>query len=142
MPFATDVIDRPIEKVWAMVSDFAGLMRWHPQLRDCVVKGAGIGSERRVTLPDRTAVERLDVLDHDRHVLQYTVTETADPRVLGVSGRIELAAEDGGGTRVTWTFGLPDEHPEAEAVNGRMAAYYPVRINNLREAVERDSSPS
>lgn len=139
MPFATDVIERPIERVWALVSDFPGLMRWHPQLTDCVTTGTGVGSERRVSLPDRSAVERLDVLDHESHVLQYTVTETADPRVLGVSGRIELATEGEGRTRVTWTFGLPDTHPEAEAVNGRMATYYPMRINHLREAVENAS---
>lgn len=130
-------IDFPIDQVWRIVGDFAGLMRWHPDVRSCVLKGSGIGSERVVTLGDRFAHERLDALDPARHVLQYTVTAGSDPRSVGVTGRIELTPLPAGRTRIVWTSGLPDHRPDAAAVNARLQAYYPTRIGHLRAALAR-----
>jgi carbon monoxide dehydrogenase subunit G len=139
MPSVTDIIECPIEQVWAMLSDFGGLMRWHPQLVGCVTHGAGIGSERVVTLVDgRTATERLEELDPDQHVLVYSVTATANPAMVGATGRIQLASAGPDRTRVTWTFGLPESHPAASAENARLAAYYPQRIAHLRAALAQE----
>lgn len=131
----TDTLDFPIESAWKMISDFGALMQWHPQVLACEVRGAGVGSERLVKLDGRWARERLDVLDEDRHILQYTVTEASDPRSVGVTGSIQLTSAGPGRTMISWTSGLPDTHAQAAAVNGRLAAYYPTRIGHLKAAL-------
>src|SRR3954447_11742590 len=73
---ARGTIDHPIDAVWEVLRDFAGLKAWHPQLLTCETEGTGIGAVRRVTLKDgRGAAERLEVLDADRHVLAYSVVD-------------------------------------------------------------------
>lgn len=131
----TDTLDFPVDKVWAVISDFGGLMRWHPQVIGCTLKGEGVGCERVVQLPDRTATERLDLLDEQQHALEYTVTSAADPRTVGVRGRIELVPTGARQTRITWTSGHADTHPDAAVVNSRLAAYYPTRVEHLRTAL-------
>lgn len=135
MPSITDTIDRPIDQVWAMISDFGGLMRWHPGISSCVAEGSGIGSIRVVKLKDRQVTERLDVLDARRHILGYTVTLAADPKVIGSSGRIELAPAAANQTRIRWRFGWPEDHPNASEVNARLLAHYPTRIGHLKQAL-------
>lgn len=136
MPSVTDIIERPIEQVWAMIADFSGLMRWHPQLAGCVMHGTGIGAERVVTLRDgRTATERLEELDPGLHLLVYSVTAAENPAMIGATGRIQLSSEGQSQTRVTWTFGLPESHPAASVENPRLVAYYPQRIGHLRAAL-------
>ena len=131
----TDILEFPEGQVWEIISDFGGLMRWHPQVLACALNGEGIGCERTVQLADRSAVERLDVLDVSQHIVQYTITSAADQRSVGVTGRIELAGVGPHRTRITWTSGLPEGHPEAEAVNSRLGAYYPTRIGHLKAAL-------
>jgi hypothetical protein len=136
MPVAvTDTIAFSIESAWRMISDFGALMRWHPQVLACEVQGAGVGAERVVKLDGRWAKERLDVLDEDRHLLQYSITDGSDPRSIGVTGSIQLTRLGPYRTRISWTSGLPDSHPEAVAVNSRLAAYYPTRIGHLKAAL-------
>ncbi len=47
-------IDRPVDKVWAIVKDFDALSKWHPAVASSVAdKGNEIGSTRMVVLKRR-----------------------------------------------------------------------------------------
>ena len=66
----------PIEKLWALVSDFSNLS-WYSPAEKIEKLGSGIGEIRRITMPGiPTAIEeRLLELDPLQHRLVYTVLE-------------------------------------------------------------------
>lgn len=131
-------IDHPIDEVWAVLSDFGNLMAWHPGLLTCEPEGTGIGSVRRVTLKDgRGATEKLDVLDEERHVLVYSVTESVRPATIGLSASITLTGADADSTAVEWVVTPPDNSGLTDEMVEGMRAYYPTRINDLGDAVAR-----
>src|SRR4051794_26429787 len=82
---ARGVIDADIERVWSTVSDYAGLMRWHPLLSACDTVGEGVGAVRTANFGDRWAAERLEILDAAQHTMLYVVTESDEEVILGVA---------------------------------------------------------
>lgn len=133
-------IDHPIDEVWAVLSNFADLMAWHPGLLTCEPEGTGIGSVRRVTLKDgRGATEKLDVLDQDRHVLVYSVTESVRPATIGLSAAITLTEAGADSTSVEWVVTPPANSGLTDEMLEGMRAYYPTRIQDLGNAVARQA---
>lgn len=133
-------IDHPIDEVWAVLSNFADLMAWHPGLLTCEPEGTGIGSVRRVTLKDgRGATEKLDVLDQDRHVLVYSVTESVRPATIGLSAAITLTEAGADSTSVEWVVTPPANSGLTDEMLEGMRAYYPTRIQDLGNAVPRQA---
>ena len=66
----------PIEKLWALVSDFSNLS-WYSPAEKVEKVGSGIGEIRRITMPGMSAAieERLLELDPKQHQLVYEVLE-------------------------------------------------------------------
>ena len=131
----SDHIDAPIDRVWEMVSDFPGLMRWHPQVVRCESTGHVVGALRTVHFQDWWAVERLDRLDPQAHVVAYTVTDCSRPQNIGAKGVITLTPAGPQRTRIDWAAGLDAGNEHAAAVNAALRAYYPTRIGHLRAAL-------
>src|SRR4051794_23661601 len=101
-------IPHPLEAVWAVLSDFAALKMWHPGIATCEADGSGVGALRRVTLTNgRSATERLDELDTERHVLAYSATESSRPATVGVVARITLTRATEESTDVEWDVSVP-----------------------------------
>jgi len=54
--YVSDVIDAPIEKVWALIRDFNGMPKWHPFIRDSMIEGGltsdAVGCVRNFHLAD------------------------------------------------------------------------------------------
>ncbi|THU48771.1 hypothetical protein C4D60_Mb06t02530 [Musa balbisiana] len=75
----TQRIDAPLCAVWPVVRSFDRPERYKHFIKSCrLVRGdGGVGSVREVTvvsgLPASTSVERLEILDDDRHVLSFCV---------------------------------------------------------------------
>jgi uncharacterized membrane protein len=135
--FTTGTVRAPIEQVWAIVGDFACLEAWHPRIRSCVANGSMVGSRRTVDLGDRVAVERLDELDDDRHLIAYSVVEGA-PLTVGVSGRIRLEPVVHDVTSVEWLTTVPNR-PGSKNLVSRLKTYYRSRVDDLSAAVAGDS---
>ena len=131
----SDHIDAPIDRVWALVADFGGLMRWHPQVVRCEAEGSGEGASRTVHFQDRWAVERLTRLDPREHVVAYVVTDCSRPVNIGAKGKITLTATDPQHTRIDWVAGLDADNEHAATVNAALEAYYPTRIGHLKAAL-------
>jgi uncharacterized protein YndB with AHSA1/START domain len=129
----TGTVRAPIDRVWAIVGDFAGLEAWHPRIRSCEADGSTIGSYRSVDLGDRVAVERLDDLDVGRHLIAYSVVE-GSPLTVGVSGRIRLEPSAHDTTSVEWVTTVPNRPGSGDLV-ARLKAYYVSRVDDLRAAV-------
>lgn len=135
---ARATIEQPIDEVWAILSDFAGIQAWHPGLLTCEAEGSGIGAVRRVTLKDgRGATERLDVLDESRHTVVYSVIESVRPATIGLSARISLTKTSARSTEVEWVVSPPDSDGLTNDIIQGMRAYYPSRIQNLADAADR-----
>ena len=131
---ARGVIDAEIGRVWATISDYAGLMRWHPLLSACETVGEGVGAIRTAQFSDRWAAERLDILDPAEHTLLYVVTESDEDEIIGVACQISLKA-DGDQTILTWNARATS--PErTSALRPRLQAYYATRIQHLRDALK------
>jgi carbon monoxide dehydrogenase subunit G len=138
---ARGTIAQPIDKVWAILSDFAGIQAWHPGLLSCETEGSGIGSLRRVTLKDgRGATERLDELDETSHTLVYSVTESVRPATIGLSARITLTETSDTSTAVEWVVSPPESDGLTDDIIEGMRAYYPSRIQNLADAANRQAT--
>ena len=131
--FTTGTVRAPIEQVWAIVGDFAFLDAWHPRIRSCVANGSAVGSRRTVDLGDRVAVERLDELDDDRHLIAYSVVEGA-PLTVGVSGRIRLKSAANDATSVEWLTTVPNRAGSEDLVS-RLKTYYMSRVDDLCAAI-------
>ncbi|EFC86771.1 SRPBCC family protein [Parafrankia sp. EUN1f] len=134
----TGILAAPIERVWQLVRDFAGIMAWHPSVTSCKVQGSGVGALRVVQLGDREVVERLDELDDARHAVQYSVV-VGRPQTIGLTGRIQLDRTADGETAVSWLTTVPDLPGAAELVDG-FRTYYAGRVENLRDAVSGSAS--
>lgn len=131
----SDLIDAPIDRVWLLVADFGGLMRWHPQVIRCEATGGDVGATRTVHFQDWWAVESLVRLDPAEHVVAYVVTDCSRPQNIGARGTIKLTATDAQHTRIDWVAGLEAGNEHAAAVNAALKAYYPTRIGHLRAAL-------
>lgn len=129
------VIDAPLPDTWAMISDFANLKRWHPLVQRCETQGEGEGAIRTVYFADSWAAERLDRLDHDRHVLHYAIIDSDKPSSIGLKGAIALLADGEGRTALNWTSGVDPAREDAAALDAYLEQYYPSRIDHLRDAL-------
>lgn len=131
----SDIIEAPIDRVWAIVADFGGLMRWHPQVVRVESTGNSAGASRTVHFPDWWAIERLDRLDPQTHLVAYTVIDCSRPQNIGAKGTITLTASGTQRTRIAWAAGLDARNENAAAVNAALQAYYPTRIGHLKAAL-------
>lgn len=74
----TQRIEAPASAVWALVRRFDNPQRYKHFIKSCSMSGdGGVGSMREVTvvsgLPASTSVERLEILDEEKHVLSFRV---------------------------------------------------------------------
>lgn len=128
-------IDAPLDDIWAIISDFKNLMRWHPLVQRCETEGEGEGAVRTVYFADSWASETLELLDNDQHILHYAIVDSSTPSSVGLKGAISLAMGQGSGTKLTWTSGVDPARSDAEALDTYLQHYYPQRIEHLREAI-------
>ena len=143
-------IDRPVEKVWAIVKDFDALSKWHPAVASSVAdKGNEIGSTRMVVLKapgDPSFAEILDKYDDAAHSYKYELPKV-DPKVLPVNNytsTISVLDNGKGGSTVEWKgafyrgYMLNDPPPELNDENSVAAVVkvYRAGLDNLKKIAE------
>ncbi|XP_010262194.1 PREDICTED: abscisic acid receptor PYL2-like [Nelumbo nucifera] len=74
----TQRIDAPLGMVWPLVRSFDSPQRYKHFIKSCKMKGdGGVGSIREVSvisgLPASTSIERLEILDEEKHILSFRV---------------------------------------------------------------------
>ncbi|KAF5642272.1 bet V I allergen [Fusarium tjaetaba] len=96
-------LDHDIEEVWSIISKFDQVAAWSPVVAQCTTKGEGIGSVRyAVTDSGVEFNEKLEILDHESHIISYSFEEPVPLQVTGLSGTQHLEAIEPGKTRLTW----------------------------------------
>ncbi|MFC5182556.1 SRPBCC family protein [Actinomadura harenae] len=104
-PYASVVIDAPVDDVWTWVRAFGGIAEWHPALDSCVLQEGDdhtVGSVRRLTSGDAVFVERLTALDDAARTQTYEFLESPFP-VRDYRATIRVApVTSSGATFVEW----------------------------------------
>jgi hypothetical protein len=114
------VMNLPVgaETVWRSLRDFAGIIKWQPDLANLQVTGSGVGAIRTLTDKDGARqVERLESLNDEARTLSFTVLQTTLP-LEGCVAQLSVRDLGFGKSEVAWssTFGAKGA-PEAEVVS-------------------------
>ncbi|MCW2285677.1 hypothetical protein M2323_003506 [Rhodoblastus acidophilus] len=143
-------IDKPVEKVWAVMGNFDALSKWHPVVASSVAdKGNEVGSVRHLVLKapgDPSFDEVLDKYDAAGHSYKYEIPKV-DPKVLPVNNytsTITVLDNGKGGSTVEWKgafyrgYMLNDPPEELNDENSVKAVrgVYRAGLDNLKKIVE------
>jgi hypothetical protein len=143
-------IDRPVDKVWAVMGDFDALSKWHPVIASSVAdKGNTEGSVRHLVLKapgDPSFDEVLVKYDAAAHSYKYEIIKV-DPKILPVNNytsTITILDNGKGGSTVEWKgafyrgYMLNDPPPELndEASVKAVQGVYRAGLDNLKKMVE------
>ena len=118
-------VDAPVERVWAVLADFAGTHRWNPEVPVSYAVGdqtTGLGARRRCEFDDagrKWLEETIIAFDEPGH--RYTlrlVDGTAKPPIDDVTVEIAAAAATADRTEVTFTATLTGRGPAQRAMAG------------------------
>lgn len=105
--YVSDVIDAPIEKVWALVRDFNGMPKWHPFIRDSEIEAGlpsnAVGCVRSFHLANGGHLrERLLTLCDRNHECVYCILDSPMPVTGYVAGYRLLPITEGNRTFIDW----------------------------------------
>jgi hypothetical protein len=143
-------IDKPADKVWAIIKDFDAISKWHPAVASSVAdKGNEVDSKRTLVLKapgDPSFVEVLDKYDDAGHSYKYEIPKV-DPKVLPVNdytSTISVLDNGKGGSTVEWKgafyrgYMLNDPPPELndEASVAAVRGVYRAGLDNIKTLAE------
>ena len=116
----------PVQEVWAVIGDFHGLHKWHPDVTDSVREH--VGSEEFRALALASGARMLEHLeDHGGHSYRYAIIRGPLP-VEHFHATLE-ANDAGGNTTVTWSAVF---EPTADDAEARVAALYDRGLEALK----------
>ena len=124
-------IAAPIDQVWALVSDFGGLL---PKMGiPAIARGEGIGMTRTVDREGPRLTERLEEIDEANHTVCYTIVEGPIP-AKDYRAWMALTAAGEGRTTIRWhnTF---EPTGDEEQVAGIFRGAYVSGIASMRKAL-------
>ena len=127
------------EKLWAILADFADIS-WIPGIEKVELEGEGVGMTRHVTAPGLPQLhERMDAIDHEKMILDYSVPEVAFIRAKNYTARAQVFALEGERCRLHWScWAEPDGVTEAESI-AKTQVFYEMIMNWIGDAVKGKS---
>jgi hypothetical protein len=140
-------INAPVDKVWAIISDFCSIKDWHPDVKACESdNGNQPDSIRIITLEnDQKMKEKLVKFNADGTLYQYMLVEpNVDAFPINTHGATISVREDGGKTVVEWkgafyrSFPGPTPPPELsdEAAEKALSMFYKTGLENIQKLAE------
>ena len=111
-------------RLWAILADF-GDISWIPGIEKVELAGEGVGMVRHVTAPGMPMLhERMDAIDHEKMILDYSVPAVEYLRVKNYRARARVIALTSGRCRLIWSCeSEPDGVTEAQATANSEAFY-------------------
>ncbi len=143
-------IDRPVDKVWAIVRDFDSIAKWHPAVASSNAdKGNEVESVRTLILKapgDPKILEKLLSYDDVGHTYHYEITDV-DVKVLPVGNYTSwMAVKDNGhgGSTLEWKAAFyrgdqrNDPAPELndDAANAAVKGVFRPGLENVKKIAE------
>lgn len=130
------VIDHPIDVVWAPIARFGGLEQWAAGVVSCEVEGEGLGAIRTVSLGGRTARERLELLEPSSHWLRYHVLPPHSMPADDVYSNTILTAIGESRTEMIWRSEAVNFRIPPEQLGHLIEAFYNESIEGLRRMLD------
>ena len=109
-------IDTPAKDVWETVRSFDRVERYVSIVKSSTIQGSGEGCQRTCSVQfgqqEVKVVERLDNIDDDKKILQYTISE-APPSFQGLQFQIQIISLDEAKSEVQISTELQNGNSEA-----------------------------
>ena len=127
-----DRIAAPLEKVWAVVSDFTGFIEAQgvPYTSD----GEGIGMTRTISMGGAEVTERLEELDEPTHTTSYSIVSAPLP-LRDYQAWIALRDAEDGSTGIRWWSNFEPEGADEQSAADMVRGIYRAGIAGLKKAV-------
>ena len=122
------------KEVWAVFADF-GNVSWVPGIEKVELEGERVGMIRHLTVPVYPQLhERLDSIDHEEMVLEYSIPAVEYIQVEDYAARAQVFDLGPGRCRTRMTCKAEATGPEAEA---RTRAFYAAMLGWIDEFLKR-----
>ena len=96
-------VDVPAQKMWNTISAIGGVDVWFSSLiKSCEVSGEGVGASRICNTEAGPIYERIETIDHENRIFQYSISEQNLMPVENFLGTMKVE-EEGEGSVVEWT---------------------------------------
>jgi hypothetical protein len=138
-------IERELEfsakEVWAVIADF-GNVDWVPGVEKVELEGEGVGMVRHLSVPVYPPLhERLDAIDHQRMLLDYSIPAVAYLQVKNYRARAQVFELEGPRCRVRWSgWSEADDVDEATATS-KTEAFYEAILTWISDFLKGKSQP-
>ncbi|CAM6004987.1 unnamed protein product [Sphagnum balticum] len=138
----TDVIQHPLENVWALVSSFGAIKAWMPFIDSCSIDGVGIGAIRTIQVSGDTMKERLEVVNPDTFTISYRLLEPTGLPISGGYGTIRLDSKGEKTTQITWVIDAEEiASASKQIVVEKFKPLILSSIDGLKEVLGRQAKP-
>jgi hypothetical protein len=112
------------KRLWAILADFADIS-WIPALEKVELEGEGVGMIRHVTAPGLPQLhERMDAIDHEKMILDYSVPEVAYIAAKNYTARAQVFELEGDRCRLHWSCRAEADGATEEESTERTKGFY------------------
>ncbi len=112
------------EVLWAILADFADIS-WIPGIEKVELEGEGVGMIRHVTAPGLPQLhERMDAIDHEAMILDYSVPEVEFIKAKNYSARAQVFPLDDAHCRIHWACKAEPDGVSEEDSTARTEGFY------------------
>ncbi|MBW2386601.1 MAG: SRPBCC family protein [Deltaproteobacteria bacterium] len=128
--FAADV-------VWDVIADF-GNVSWVPGIEKVELEGKGVGMIRHLTVPVFPQLhERLDAIDAQEKVLEYSIPAVEYIKVEKYSARAQVVDLGPGRCRVLWSCRAEAVGASEEEASDKTRAFYAAMLGWINDYLEQ-----
>ena len=127
----SQVLEHPVDRVWAALAAFGGLERLADGVTGCAVEGEGVGAVRTVTRNGAAVRERLDRVDPVERQIAYTILPPHPLPAADVRGLIVLTAVGPERTEIVWRSEAREFQVPPGALGARIEHFYAASIEGL-----------
>ena len=135
-------IKAPLDKVWAMVSEWGGTHKWIPGVGPVTVEGSGVGATRSAELDPATGfpgriTESLDAFDETGKHFRYSIVGESPIPISDYVAEMTVVATGNDSSEVIWQsdWQASGNLSEEELLNA-FQALYEMSLENVRAACE------
>jgi hypothetical protein len=125
------------EEVWAVFADF-GNVSWVPGVEKVDLEGEGVGMIRHLTVPVFPPLhERLDAIDHEQRVLEYSIPSVEYIQVKNYSARAQVVDLGGGRCRVLMSCKAEAEAGSEAEATAKTRTFYQAMLGWIDDFLKR-----
>jgi hypothetical protein len=139
---ASQIVEAPIDRLWAEVSNFGNVAAWHPDVTESHLEAGATGLHpgdiRAITLRDGTSLrERLVSIEPDSYRYAYSVLDDQLP-LKGHLSWVTMQAVGAQRTKVTWTASFEPAGAPADALaDGVRSSVLELGLQGLANRVQQ-----